>query len=80
MNSVYKPLDRTTYRRIKSYTKEEMSGFCNKLYMNGRKEAFEEIDLEQMRSDIAAIKGIGEVKLAQIMEIVAKTFEISDTD
>ena len=80
MDNADKLLDRATYRKIKGYTKDELSGFCNRVYMNGRKEAFEGIDLEQMRSDIAAIKGIGEVKLTEIMEIITKALDISDTD
>ena len=80
MDIADKLLDRATYRKIKGYTKDEMADFCNRIYMSGKKSAFDEINLEQIRLEIAAIKGIGEVKLSQIMEIVEKSFDISDTD
>ena len=39
-----------------------------------------DIDLEKMRSEIGAIKGIGETRLNRIMEIIADNLNIHKTD
>ena len=75
MDTVNKLLDRATYRLLKNYSKDEMAGFCNRVYMSGRNAAFEELDREKIKADISAIKGIGEVKLAEIMAIFDRELE-----
>lgn len=39
-----------------------------------------DIDLENMRSEIGAIKGIGETRLDQIIEIISKHLNIKKGD
>lgn len=80
METTEKLLDRATYRKIKNYTKDEMADFCSRIYMTGRKAAFDELNLEQMRSEISAIKGIGEVRLGEIMTIIEQALGISNKE
>ena len=39
-----------------------------------------DIDLEKMRSQIGAIKGIGETRLNQIMEIISEHLNVKKVD
>lgn len=61
-------LDRALYKRIKSMNKDEMSKFIEKIYRMGVEDST--IDIEKVKSEISEIKGIGESRLNQIMEII----------
>lgn len=61
-------LDRALYKRIKSMNKDEMSKFIEKIYRMGVEDST--IDIEKVKSEISEIKGIGEARLNQIMEII----------
>lgn len=39
-----------------------------------------DIDMDKLRSQIGAVKGIGETRLNQIMEIIAEHLNIQNTD
>lgn len=69
-------LDRNLYRQIKSMGKNELSQTLNNIYEMGKEDAMKgieavDINIDKIRSEIGAIKGIGETRLNQIMEIIA---------
>ena len=71
-------LDRDLYRTIKKMDRLTMQRLIQDIYESGRKKGEEEngsaaeIDMDAMKSEISAIKGIGEKRVEQIMEIVRK--------
>ena len=78
-------LNRNLYRQIKSMDKNELSRTLNNIYEMGKEDAMKgieavDIDLEKMRSEIGAIKGIGETRLNQIMGIISEHLNIHKTD
>lgn len=87
-NSNYKlELDRNLYRSIKKMDRASMEGLFNDVFENGRKKGNEEggsnidnsaIDLHELEKDIKAIKGVGEKRAEEIMNLVVKHLGISD--
>ena len=78
-------LNRNLYRQIKSMDKNELSRTLNNIYEMGKEDAMKgieavDIDMDRLRSQIGAIKGIGETRLNQIMEIIAEHLKIQKTD
>ena len=78
-------LNRNLYRQIKSMDKNELSRTLNNIYEMGKEDAMKgieaiDIDMDKLRSQIGAIKGIGETRLNQIMEIIAEHLNIQNTD
>ena len=64
-------LDRNLYRQIKSMDKNELSQTLNNIYEMGKEDAMKgieavDINIDKIRSEIGAIKGIGETRLNQI--------------
>lgn len=64
-------LDRELYRKIKSIDRNEMSDFLERIYAMGAEDN-KGVDLELLRNLIGQIKGIGEARLNEIMEIIEK--------
>lgn len=57
-------LDRNLYRQIKSMGKNELSQALNNIYEMGKEDAMKgieavDINIDKIRSEIGAIKGIG---------------------
>lgn len=78
-------LNRNLYRQIKSMDKNELSRTLNNIYEMGKEDATKgieavDIDMDKLRSQIGAVKGIGETRLNQIMEIIADHLNIHKTD
>lgn len=74
-------LDRNLYRQIKSMDKDTMTRTLANIYQMGKDDAMQgidavDIDLDKMRSETGAVKGIGEVRLNQIMEIIKDNLNI----
>ena len=74
-------LDRNLYRQIKSMDTDTMTRTLANIYHMGKDDAMQgidavDIDLDKMRSEIGAVKGIGEVRLNQIMEIIKDNLNI----
>lgn len=74
-------LDRNLYRQIKSMDKDTMTRTLANIYQMGKDDAMQgidavDIDLDKMRSEIGAVKGIGEARLNQIMEIIKDNLNI----
>ncbi len=64
-------LDRNLYRQIKAMDKDTKSRTPGNIYQIGKEDALSEIepvdiDLEKIRSEIGAIKGIGETRLIRL--------------
>lgn len=72
-----KMLDRATYKKIKSMTREEMQNFLTNYYNNVMQDASEAtLDLDELRKEIGCIKGVGEKRLDEIMAVVEKYLEV----
>ncbi len=61
--------------------KDTMTRTLANIYQMGKDDAMQgidavDIDLDKMRSEIGAVKGIGEVRLNQIMEIIKDNLNI----
>lgn len=74
-------LDRNLYRQIKSMDKDTMTRTLANIYQMGKDDAMQgidavDIDLDKMRSEIGAVKGIVEARLNQIMEIIKDNLNI----
>ena len=75
-------LNRNLYRQIKSMDKNELSRTLNNIYEMGREDAMKgieaiDIDMDKLRSQIGAIKGIGETRLNLIMEIISEHLNVN---
>lgn len=76
-----KLLNSNLYRQIKSMDKAELGRILNDIYEMGKEDAMKgieavDIDLEKMRSEIGAAKGIVETRLNQIMGIISEHLNI----
>ena len=74
-------LNRNLYRQIKSMDKNELSRTLNNIYEMGKEDAMKgieaiDIDMDKLRSQIGAVKGIGETRLNMIMDIVSENLKI----
>ncbi len=68
-----KMLDRATYKKIKSMTREEMQNFLTNYYNNVMENAeASTLDLGELRKEIGSIKGVGEKRLDEIMAVIEK--------
>ena len=63
-----KIIDRDTYRTIKKMSREEMQAFLMR-YAEGLKEESPPLDLRELEKDIKGVKGIGEKRAEEIMQI-----------
>lgn len=64
-------LDRATYKKIKAMNKEQLTDFLCDIYRSGQKDAeTSAIDFEELRTKIGAVKGIGEARLNEIMQVI----------
>lgn len=70
-------LDRELYRKIKNMDKKALNTFIHNIYNTGKEDALSEIEvteinIDKIRNEISEIKGIGEARLNQIMDIISK--------
>ena len=63
-------IDRDTYRRIKKMSREELQAFLMR-YAEGLSSQ-NIVDLKAMETDIKSVKGIGEKRTEEIMQIVER--------
>ena len=63
-------IDRDTYRKIKKMSREELQAFLMR-YAEGLSSQ-NIIDLKAMETDIKSVKGIGEKRTEEIMQIVER--------
>ena len=72
-NMEQKMLDRATYKKIKSMTREEMQNFLTNYYNNVMEDAnAPTLDLGELRNEIGSIKGVGEKRLDEIMTVLER--------
>ena len=64
-------LDRELYRKIKGMDKNEMAGFLERIYAMGAND--NSVDVELLRERIGQVKGIGEARLNEIMNIIEES-------
>ncbi len=71
-----KPFDinRNIYKSIKNMNREQLSSFLSDVYKTGRRDC----DLDELREVIGAVSGIGETRLAQIIDAIREHYRISD--
>ena len=66
-------ISRDMYKRIKSMNREQLQGFATTIYLDGVKSVDTvNIDMDKLREEIGAIKGIGESRLNEIMAVIEK--------
>ncbi len=67
-------LDRATYKRIKSFDRNQMQKFISDIYDdaagNTAENGIVSFDMDKVRKEIGEIKGIGENRLNEIMAII----------
>lgn len=64
-------LSRETYKQIKGFNREQMQRFVGQIYKNAEESPNgTSLDLDELRSRIGEIKGIGESRLNEIMEVI----------
>jgi len=66
-----KIIDRDTYRTIKKMSREELQAFLMR-YANSIREDAPTLDLRELEKDIKGVKGIGEKRAEEIMQIIEK--------
>ena len=72
-----KMLDRATYKKIKSMTREEMQNFLTNYYNNVMADAeAPTLDLGKLKKEIGSIKGVGEKRLDEIMAVIERNLGI----
>ena len=72
-----KMLDRATYKKIKSMTREDMQNFLTNYYNNVMEDAnAPTLDLGELRKEIGSIKGVGEKRLDEIIMVIEKYLRI----
>ena len=75
--SVMPEITRETYKTLKHYDRQQMASFCERLYMNGYHDgraSVPGVDVERLYEAIAAVKGIGPKKLAEIKTQIDEIF------
>ncbi len=66
-------LDRSLYKTIKNMNKDKMSGLLNDIYYMGVKDASaDSVNMDTLREKIGSIKGIGESRLNEIMDVIGR--------
>ena len=64
-------IDRDTYRSIKKMSREELQAFLVRYADELRKDT-PTIDLRELEKDIKGVKGIGEKRAEEIMQIIER--------
>lgn len=64
-------LSREIYKQIKGFNREQMQRFVGQIYKNAEESPNgTSLDLDELRGRIGEIKGIGESRLNEIMEVI----------
>ena len=74
-------LTREMYKKIKCMTREQMQVFLTTVYVDGMKSVDTvNIDLDKLREEIGAVKGVGESRLNEIMRIINEHAQTQGSD
>ena len=65
-------LNRATYKKIKSFDRVQMDNFIKDIYKSAAEETSTAVDMDMLRKEIGAIKGVGESRLNEIMAVIDK--------
>lgn len=67
-------LDRALYKKIKAMDRKNMEAFLNEMYAVGAESVnvVNVVNVDALRTDIGKVKGIGESRLNEIMDIINK--------
>lgn len=68
-------IDRDTYRTIKKMSCEELQA-CLIRYADSLREDAPTLDLRELEKDIKGVKGIGEKRAEEIMQIIERHLDI----
>lgn len=72
-------LDRVTYKKIKSMSREEMQKFLTNYYYNVMEDTkTSAVDLEVLRAELSSIKGVGEKRLDEITSVIGKYLVVGE--
>lgn len=64
-------LDRETYRSIKKMDREQLEKVLTSVYVSGKEDAeYGYVDLNELKTALGQIKGIGENRLNEIMDVI----------
>lgn len=72
-------LTRETYKRLKSFNRAQMQEFISEVYRGAEENAASvvddvDFDFEELRSRIGEVKGVGEARLNDIMDVIKEYF------
>ena len=66
-------LERALSKKIKAMDRKNMEAFLNEMYSVGAESVnVVNVDVDALRTDIGKVKGIGESRLNEIMDIINK--------
>ena len=72
-------ITREMYKKIKGMNREQLQVFATTIYLDGVKSVeTTTLDPDKLRAEIAAVKGIGESRLNEIMTIIEKNTQIQE--
>ena len=72
-------ITREMYKKIKGMNREQLQVFATTIYLDGVKSVeTTTLDTDKLRAEIAAVKGIGESRLNEIMTIIEKNTQIQE--
>lgn len=69
-------IDRDTYRRIKKMSREELQDFLVRYAHSLIESDGNTIDLREVEKDLRQIKGIGDKRIEDIMNVIEKHLDI----
>ncbi len=65
-------IERDIYKKIKAMNRNQLSALLTDMYMRGlRSGETVELNFDNLKADIGAIKGIGNVRLEEIMKVIS---------
>ena len=66
-------LDRALYRKIKGMNREALESLIQEFYNMGKESAeTTKVDMEALKAEISAIKGIGETRRDEILKVIQR--------
>ncbi len=75
----FQGIDRDTYKDVKKMDREKMTKFLANIYFMGQDDLKEELmekstntDLDGLKNELSSIKGIGEKRLNEIMDVIKR--------
>ena len=76
-------INREMYKKIKGMNREQIQNFATTIYLEGVKSVetvSTNLDLDKLREEIGKLKGIGEIRLNEIMSVIKEQAEKQSVD